>query len=558
MSSPRVTLHDLRQAVAADPANAARAYDLGRALGVRREYGAAVECLRRATQLDPSCARYFFELGEVLRGEERWELAIEADRAGVTLAPYDWTGLASLGRKYERVGQDAEAIDAFVRAIASRPNFLPACTGLCRMLVVGRTAEEAAALARASVGENVPPVLLRIALGHGLESHGRYHEALECWTRAEKEYPAAPDVLTGIARAHMTLGDLAAAEEAYARALRMHPDETDVVVNYIGWLFRRGRIDDLRQFVREPGPNRILAHGYMPAQPSDAPKWDGTQDLSGKTMLIECTGGSGDVINFCRFAPLLTQRGARIVLQCPTRVASLVRTMPGADEVVAPFDACSPFDYQCLPELLALRLPWDWPWVEQSIPYVRVDPARRHAWRQRLDDRFLNVGLVWRSLIPEYHDPYLNRSMPAAEYRRLAVVPGVRLYGLQKGPGAAEVTARDGDWLTANWGEESGDFSDAAAAMQALDAVVTVDTGPAHVAGALGKTTFVLLPRSPNMAWMAHAPSFEDGGRSAWYPSARLYRQQQAGEWRPLVSRIAADLGVLACARRGALEGASD
>lgn len=542
MSSQRVTLIELRQSWAAEPNDASRAYALGRAFAVRREYEPAVELLRRATQLDPACARYFFELGQVFRRQERWDLAIEADRAGVALAPHDAVGLTGLGRKYERVGNDVDAIHAFVRAVECAPDFGAAYIGLCRILVERRTAEHADALARERVPQTAPPVLLRVGLGRGLEWHGRYQEALAVWTRASSEHPADPDVLMGAARVHAVLGDLEAAERTYARALQLHPDSLEVVFAHIGFLYRLGRIEDLRQRIGEPEPRRLITEQAMVAQPSAAPMWDGTQTLDGRTILIECSGGYGDTFNFCRFAPLLTRRGARVIVQCPPQVAPLVRTMPGAGDVVSPFDECRPFDYQCRADFLGLLLPWTWQWIEDSIPYVSVDPAKRHAWRQRLDDRCLNVGLVWRSQVPEYRDPYINRSLPAGDYRRLARVPGVRLYGLQKGAGAGELTPQDSEWLTANWGTEFNDFSDAAAAMQALDAVVTVDTGPAHLAGALGTTAFIVLPRSPARVWMSDAPSFEQGGRCAWYPAARVYFQERPGDWTPPLTRVADDL----------------
>lgn len=189
-------------------------------------------------------------------------------------------------------------------------------------------------------------------------------------------------------------------------------------------------------------------------------------------------------------------------------------------------------------------------------PYLGVEPTRQRAWSHRFDSRRLNVGIVWRSTAEDRRNRYTFRSVPLGAFRPLAEVPGVTLYGLQVGPGTEEVTADTRSWLAANLEAATKDFRDAAAAIQALDVVVSADSGLAHLAGALRKSCFVLLPPHTSARWMSAAPEFADGG-TVWYPSMRLFMQERPGDWSGPMRRIAATIRSLAAARTEPAEMAS-
>jgi hypothetical protein len=257
--------------------------------------------------------------------------------------------------------------------------------------------------------------------------------------------------------------------------------------------------------------------------------------------LIEARGGFGDGFQYGRLLPLLKVRGAYVVLQAFPQLLSVLQSLPGYDELVAPGEPCTRCDYYCRLKFLGFLLDWTWPWIAEAVPCLRVDAASELAWRRRLRPDRLNVGIIWRSRSAEEWNPYMFRSIPLAEFEALARVPGVALYGLQVGPGVQEMTSDTARWLTTNFEEISRDFADTAAVIRAMDAIVTVDTSTAHLAGALRQRCFVVLPRFPDPRWVTDAPDVKARG-CPWYPSARLYLQDVPGQWTSAIARVADDL----------------
>jgi tetratricopeptide (TPR) repeat protein len=544
MIHKRPTLAELQRAVTQAPQDAALSFLLGTAHTARREFDEALGPLTRATQLDPTQARYFFRLAEVLGGQEQRESAIAVFRAGLKVLP-DARATVMLGYQCERIGDVAGAVGAYAKAIEHAPLEAAGYECLCGALVAGRTAEEALALACARAPVNADAVLMRVGVALALERHGRYSESQALWTSVLDEVPEHQHAILGAANARVVLGDLEAAERLFLQGLALHPTSVGLIVSHANLLFRTGRIDALRAFLRDSRSGPIVAKALCSGHPQRAPMWDGTQDLEGKAIFVNCVGGFGDALQYSRFAPLLKGRGAWVIVQAYPQLASLLRSIPGIDEIVAPFDECTPYQYECAPGHAGFLMDWTWEWISGTVPYLRVDPARRRAWSRRFDRRRFNVGIVWRSRHADVRNPYTFRSAPLSAFEALARVPGIAIHGLQVGPGCAELEQRHERWLVANLERECTDFVEAAAAIQALDAVVSVDTGVAHLAGALGRPGFFVLPRHPCDRWMTDAPTF-DGASCVWYPSARLYVQERPGDWDTALARVAEDLAKLA------------
>jgi hypothetical protein len=211
-----------------------------------------------------------------------------------------------------------------------------------------------------------------------------------------------------------------------------------------------------------------------------------------KTILVKGLGDFGDFIQLGRFLPLIKERGARVIYQCPPTLHRLFDTLPGADEVVAPYEECSPFDYQCLIERAFFGLEWTWDWIAQNTPYLFVASEQRSPWIERFRGKGAKIGINWRASV-SITDRYYNKSMPLEEFRPLSSLPNVTVFSLQVGQGVEELTHSTRSWVAENLGGEFKDFNDTAAAVMALDAVVTVDTAMAHLAGTLGKPCFVVL-----------------------------------------------------------------
>jgi hypothetical protein len=239
------------------------------------------------------------------------------------------------------------------------------------------------------------------------------------------------------------------------------------------------------------------------------------------------------VIHCCRFAAGLGERGLRVFLHVPAALVRLLRTLPGVAGVMGPGEALPNLDAHApvmsLPRLCGMRRLDD---ALASIPYLSADAALAEACREKVrGGARLVVGVAWRG--NPQHAGDRVRAVPTKQFAGLGRVPGVRLVNLMKGAAPEEVEAAGAAEVGS---DQWTDFADTAAAVVNLDLVVTVDTAVAHLAGALGVPTWMALPSAPDWRW---GLGRED---SPWYPTVRLFRQEQRGEWDPVFARIAEEL----------------
>jgi hypothetical protein len=269
----------------------------------------------------------------------------------------------------------------------------------------------------------------------------------------------------------------------------------------------------------------------FPASPrhTDSPSWRGDA-LAGRRLLTWAEQGLGDTLQFVRYTRLLAQRGANVVLEVQPELLRLMRESLPEVEVVARGTVPRRFDLQApllsLPHLLDTRVET----IPADVPYLHAQPERVAAWAQRLGepDGRLRVGLAWAGS-PSFQNDR-QRSLPVRHLAHLAEIPGVEWFSLQKNP-AEPPPLELSDWTT-----ELVDFADTAALMMHLDLVISVDTAVAHLAGALARPVWVLLPHPPDWRW------FLDRTDSPWYPTARLFRQPRSADWSTVMHDLTAEL----------------
>jgi hypothetical protein len=263
------------------------------------------------------------------------------------------------------------------------------------------------------------------------------------------------------------------------------------------------------------------------------PQWDGSP-LAGRTILLHAEGGLGDALHFIRYVPLVKKRGGTVIVECFGRVAPLLTDCSSIDHMVVTGTALPAIDVQAsfmsLPAILGTRLAT----IPAEVPYIRADAERVAYWRQQLE-RWpgRKVGIVWQGDRRHRHDR--RRSVPLALFRPLAQIPGVQLVSLQHGDGTEQLAALDLPFPVVDLGSrfETESLSDAAAVMMSLDLVIAIDSGLAHLAGALGRPVWTLVYTLPDFRWLLNR---ED---SPWYPTMRLFRQTEAGQWEPVFERVA-------------------
>ncbi|HRE17114.1 MAG TPA: tetratricopeptide repeat protein, partial [Rhodocyclaceae bacterium] len=396
--------------------------------------------------------------------------------------------------------------------------------------------------------------------GAFLKARQRYDEALACQQRA---LTIAPDNPTALSNLSNLLGKLERWDEALPpaeRALQLAPQGADFHYNAGIVLKELAQFDRALQHFAEA---QRLAGGHVKAQLHEAlvqllrgdfargwpayesrwlqpdckekhsfacPLWQG-EELAGKTILLYSEQGLGDSFQFMRYAPLVAERAGRTLLVVQKEVEALARRMPGKHEVFASGATLPDFDLHCPLLSLPLAFGTTVDTVPANIPYLRCDDQGLAHWHQRLatlPPGRLKVGLVWAGRPTHGNDH--NRSLRLSHFAPLLADPHFAWVALQKGPAVTEAEAFAENLILLD--AELRDFDDTAAALSQLDVLVTVDTSVAHLAGALGIPTLVLLPRLPDWRWMWQRSD------SPWYPGVTLLRQNQRGDWSSVMDRL--------------------
>ena len=434
-------------------------------------------------------------------------LAGEADRAeacyrqALSLVPDFSEVLSNLALLRERAGALDEAEDCYRRAIATNPDCVQNYLNLGVMLGNGKRFSEAEAV---------------------------YQKALYL---APDSAPSWSNI--GVLLASQKRED--EAENCYRTALALDPSYAKARFNLAYVLLRQGCFAEGWECLEARDWYQVLARYFT------CPRWQG-ESLVGKSLVIGFEAGHGDMIQFCRYASLLKAQGAaRIAVVCHPALKTLFATLNGVDEVYSLRDEVPKSDWDfwspplSLPYFCQTRIDS----IPASIPYLSADPAKVATWRAQLPATGLRVGLAWKGN-PRFENDK-DRSLPSLDVLApLAAIIGVSFVSLQKGPGEDEAHRPPAELSVLALGERIEDFSDAAAIIANLDLVISVDTAIAHLAGALGKPCWVLLPDyQTDWRWLT--------GRSdsPWYPDMRLFRQPAGGAWEAVVADLAEALRLL-------------
>ncbi|HVT87939.1 MAG TPA: tetratricopeptide repeat protein, partial [Tepidisphaeraceae bacterium] len=343
--------------------------------------------------------------------------------------------------------------------------------------------------------------------------------------------PQDPEGWVNLSSLRRRVKDYPGAVEAAERAVRMKPNNPNAHGNLGLSLLAMGDYD--RGFSEYEWRWRC-DNFTSPQRDFSQPMWDGS-DPTGRRIFVHSEQGYGDTIQFARFIPMLAARGATVYLEAVTYIKPLLATLQGVTRVVTAGTRPPEYDLQIpllsLPRIFktnAANIPND-------VPYLRSDSERLARWKQQIDSigPGMKVGLIWAGNVK----PDASRTCPLQNFAPLAELNDIRFVGLQKrdNPSGAETPPAGMDFT--DMSADLKDFAETAAAMMNLDLIVTIDTSSAHLAGALGRPTWTLLPWAADWRWLS------DREDSPWYPTMRLFRQQTKGDWQPVIERIAQELG---------------
>jgi len=444
----------------------------------------AVLSLRRAIAVRPDYVEAHINLGAALQELGLLEEALAAYRAATALEPNHADAHNNLGSALQALKRPKEAIAAYDRAIALAPNHADALNNR----------------------------------GVSLQEIHCLHDAMASFDQALCLRPAFVQAYNNRGRALHELGRINEAIADYDRALELDPGYVRARFHKSLSLLLVGELaEGWRQY-----ESRFEATACISEHKFAQPVYDGSQDLRGRTLFVHAEQGYGDTLQFCRYIPLLVERGATVLLNVPRELVGLLSSLPGRVSWPEPGMAVPHFDLHCpllsLPRAFGTTLTT----IPGAVPYLRVDPGLRDSWTKRLGQRRgPRVGIAWSGSPTHGNDR--NRSIPLSLLCALSV-GGLELHCLQK-----DMRAGDDDLLRAHaigvHSQHLEDFSQTAALVDQMDLVVSVDTSIAHLAGALGKPLCVLLPFVPDFRWLLQRTD------SPWYPSAELLRQSAPGHW---------------------------
>ncbi len=501
---------------------------------------------RRVLEAQPNVPEAEHLLGVIAHQNGRLGDAIEHVQRAVKLAPHVALFHANLGEMLRLAGRPRQAAEAARRAIAIEPSMAAAWSNLGVALYELKEYEEAAAAQRKAIAANPDFAEAHSNLGNALHALRRFDEAIEAYHRAIELNPNYPDGWANLGTTLHHAGSFEAGIAALRRAIALAPHHANARSGLGILLLMRGDLAEgwdeyewrLRSSERK-GPR-------FPEIP-----WQG-ESLAGKHIYVQAEQGFGDTLQFARYMPLLAARAGKVTLRVHQQLVRLLReSLPG---ITVLGDRGDPTPYQCdavllsLPRLFKTRLET----IPANVPYLRPPPAAAQHWKARLAKMAgLKIGVVWAGNPEHVNDS--RRSLDLTRLAPLFAVPGTSFVSLQFGPRTADLKqlkkSKTGKIAIEEVAAEFEDFVDTAAAICALDLVITVDTSVAHVAGAVGKPVWVLLPWVTDWRWLLNR---ED---NPWYPTMRLFRQASPvipspasaggnakGDWTDVISRIEAEL----------------
>ncbi|MDX2241352.1 MAG: tetratricopeptide repeat protein [Leptolyngbyaceae cyanobacterium bins.302] len=528
----------------------------------------AIAAFQKALELRPLFPGVLNNLGNLLLETNRLEEAIASYEQAIEQRPNYPEAMNNLGNALQQKGDLEGAVAQYRKALELRPNFVEALSNLGSVLKDQNKLEESVSCLEQALALSPTIAEIHNNLGNAYQEQKRVEAAIACYQKAVELKPDMAEVHSNLGNMLQYVGEFEPAFEHFETAIELQPDFAGVY-NNLGIAYRNAgqvqqafaaydRALELKPDFVEAHWNKALNHlllgefepgfaGYEwrfqwsrfleqnPSRHYTQPRWDGSK-LEGKTILLYAEQGMGDTIQFIRYVPLVKAHGGRIIVECHPPLLNLLQTLPDIDQLIPLGGAVPPFDVHAplmsLPYILGTTLET----VPAQVPYLKAkdDGQPPLPNPQTLSPNLLKIGMVWDG---NPQNPYnRSRSIPLTELLTLATIPGVSLYSLQKEPKPDDVELLQAHPEVQDLRSHLNDFTDTAAWINQLDLIISIDTAVTHLAGALGKPTWLLLPLAPDWRWMCDRPD------SPWYPTLRLFRQPSHGDWQSVLTEVRAAL----------------
>ncbi len=563
----------LQAAASLEPAAAEIFNDLGVAMRAKGDAHAALDAFNDALRLHPMFAAAHFNKGVTLEAMgartqalDAYTLALEAD-AALHAARFNRAAIYFASGQYARAAEDAGAV-----RIAD-PSLIEAHLLFGRASLELRRLADAKKAFRAVIARAPHSATAHTLLGSVYTIEHKFEDAEAALTEALRLDPADVQAtyLLGLVRLHQY--DLSAAHDLFDRARLAQPSRPEVTTALALTARRAGRLDDARMYLRaalDADPSYADAHWHLadlhlllgeyeqgweefewrwnhegfltPGWDPSMRAWQG-EPVGGKTVLLYPEQGFGDTLQFVRYAPLLAERGARVFVGSPPELAELLADMPGVSGIVTSHAAAPPVDVICplmsLPRLFRTRTDS----VPATVPYLFANPEKTRAWSARFpDDGVLRVGIIWSGNPMQENNRH--RACRLRDLLPLLDRGPMHVYSLQKGEPSRELAGNPDTASIIDLAPALTSFAETAAVLNAIDILISTDTGSVHLAGALGRPVWLLVSAIPDWRWGVQ------GTTTPWYPGVTMFRQHVRGDWSGAVRAVGEALDDLLRSRR--------
>jgi len=530
----------IAQAIESNPQNPQFRNTQGLVFEAIGETDEAICSYKKAISFDPHYEEPHLNLAIALQSRGDFGKAVEKGNQIISLFGGSSQVYNLMGYSLQQQGNFSEAIESYRQAIRLEPDFAEPHNHIGVIFNEQQQYDQAVENCKKALELDPDYAEAYSNLGVALNGLTLYAEAIENYKKAINLDPQYPDTYYNLGNCLRNQNQCEQAIPIYKKAIRINPDcakaHWNLAISYLltgdfsqGWTEYQWR----REVGLVPYP-----HHY------DQPYWDGSS-FAGKRLLVHHEQGFGDNIQFVRYLPMVKQLGGTVILEMEKPLYKLFKRINGVDEFVQASSDSTPPDVNFDIHIPTLDMPRLFGTTLENIPckvpYLYAESAKTEYWRNRLDSESFKVGLVWAGDARHGNDH--NRSCPLKHFAPLTKIEGVKLYGLQKEI-SRQLSELATDMEISCLSEEFEDFTDTAAAIENMDLVISVDTSVLHLAGAMGKPVWALIPFAPDWRWML------DRQDSPWYPTMRLFRQKERGDWDELFTTVAQQLRILVGKKR--------
>jgi tetratricopeptide (TPR) repeat protein len=512
-------------AISVQPAYFAPYVNLGNALQASGRMEEAISAFQKALDLNAKNPHAANNLASAFNALGRFEEGLDAAGKALVLDMTMAEAHNNLGNSQVGLGQKEDAINSFQAAVRLNSELTDAQFNMGTMLLETGEPDQALFPLTKSIQLDPASPVKHYNLGNAYRQLERYDEAIGSYRAAIALKPNYADALSNLGAVQQTLGQLTDAISTFRQAVAIESDSADLHWNLSLALIQNGDFSEGWQEHEWRWQNPAFKE---PRLEFNQPRWEG-QSLEGKTILIHAEQGLGDAIMFARYIPMVVELGGRVVLECRKPLLRLLERIDGVAELVVRDEPLPDFDCYIPHNSLPVAFGTTLDTIPAMVPYLwppesgQVDPRLSAA------DGF-KVGFVWAGSPTNADDK--NRSVSFEHFETLFDIAGATFFSLQVGDHAGKPNST----MVTDLAPGFSDFADTATAIAALDLVISVDTSVAHLAGALGKPVWTLLPHAGEWRWL------HDRDDSPWYPSMKLFRQTKRGDWSEVFERAKSEL----------------